>query len=107
MCWAGKQRRRYLDDRNETAASLPPTTNSKVGDVATQTKVSPILTTADIEAMPITDRQLQFHLDEFDALRREIELNLNDEQRREQHSVIAIAAVYAWLSTSDTGGLDK
>lgn len=43
----------------------------------------------------------KFHLAEFEALRREIEMNLNDEQLRERHSVLAIVAVWIWLATAE------
>ena len=45
-------------------------------------------------------KAIDFHLAEFNGLRREIEMTLEDEQRRERHTVLSMAAVWTWLATT-------
>src|SRR4051794_31443307 len=45
------------------------------------------------------DRSLQFHIEEFKALREEIKIHMEYNGRMEQICVVGIGAIYVWLIT--------
>src|ERR1700676_3420901 len=47
----------------------------------------------------MTDDQRQFHLREFDALRKEIEFTLAEFYNIQRYAIVAAGAVWAWLAT--------